>query len=220
MCILKSGTHIQLEADAALLPFAAVLLTTWAHAATSEPPRWVGCTTRARRVGAAHPNRAIHSCIAMMCISTGNCSQSVSAGCSITDSGGIDSTVLVETTLATCSVHIVNSTITDNEHLGGIDHLRYRAAILSVQNTGIWLEGTEVRRNDAPVLMRTRDNDTGVIVTDTQSVYITQIPGSTADCGDMIMRRTAAPLQPPPQYEFMTGAEQWFRSMVQVRIWL
>ena len=108
------------------------------------------------------------------------------------------------------SVHIVNSTITDNRLLGGL-----LTAIVDVFGTGLWLEGTEIRHNNADVLMRTRDNITGVIVADTPLEYITQIPEGIAG-GPLL--HTKAPLQPPPQFEFMTGTEQWFLSMVKVRI--
>ena len=108
------------------------------------------------------------------------------------------------------SVHFVNSSITDNERVGGRNW-----AVLTVQGAGLWLEGTEVRRNNAAVLMRTRNNATGVIVTDTPSEYFIEVSNAG---GKKSLTRTTAPLQPPPQFEFMTGAEQWFLSMVQVRI--
>ena len=66
--------------------------------------------------------------------------------------------------------------------------------------------------------MRTRDNVTGVIVADTPSEYITQIPDGTANGEDQPLLYTNAPLQPPPQFEFMTGTERWFLSTAQVRI--
>ena len=90
--------------------------------------------------------------------------------------------------------------------------------VLSVEDGGLWLEGTAVRRNNATVLMRTFDNTTGVIVTDTLSEYITHVPDGTAGGGEKSLQYTKAPLKPPPQFEFMTGTERWFLSTVQVRI--
>ena len=116
------------------------------------------------------------------------------------------------------SVHIVNTTITDNERLGVTGGTSDRTAILTVENASLWLEGTEVRRNDAAVVMRTLDSTTGVIVTDTPSEYITQVQDGVGDVGEERLHRTKAHLQPPPQSEFMTGTEEWFLSTAQVRI--
>jgi len=60
-----------------------------------------------------------------------------------------------------------------------------------------------------------RVGTTGVIVTDTPSEDFITVSNAG---GKKSLTRTTAPLQPPPQFEFMTGAEQWFLSMVQVRI--
>lgn len=104
------------------------------------------------------------------------------------------------------AIIIVNSSISDNTMSRGVD-----LAQIIVTEGGLWVQGTQLTRNLAPVLLRTLEDETGTIVSDTPLEYLT-----TVEEVDGYVRSaplyTPAPQTPPTGYSFIDGTDGWFAS--------
>ena len=109
------------------------------------------------------------------------------------------------------AINIVNSSISDNTMSRGVDF-----AQVSVTEGGLWLQGTLLTRNRAPVLLRTALDETGTIVSDTPLEYLTTVAEDDGYARSAPLY-TPAPQTPPAGSLFIDGTEGWFVSTSQVR---
>lgn len=115
--------------------------------------------------------------------------------------GGHMSAILVDSS----SLTIINSTVTDNTVSAGV-----KFGQISIVEGGLWLQGTRIARNSAPVLMqRTDDGETGSIVSDAPLSYRTGKSGGP-------FRYKAAAQALLPGDDFLDGSEPWFVSTLEV----
>jgi len=114
--------------------------------------------------------------------------------------------------LESSSAVIINSTITDNTCLGASWSSHGQ---VYVSEGELWLQGSNLARNSAPVLLRTEKHETGIIFSDSPLDYLTTraVQGSTTRSDPVYV---PAPRK-PSSGAFLDGSEPWFVSTLQVR---
>ena len=83
-------------------------------------------------------------------------------------------------------------------------------AAIIVTEGGLWLQGTRLARNGAPVLLRTAEDETGTIVSDTPLDYLTTVAEGSYSRSAPVYTPAAQTL--PPGLPLLDGSEPWFVS--------
>lgn len=89
------------------------------------------------------------------------------------------------------SLKLVNSSISYNPMGRGVDLAQF-----AFTEGGLWLQGTRLSRNSAPVLLRTATDETGIIVSDDPLEYLTALKTSDGYSRSAPLY-TPAPQRPP-----------------------
>lgn len=109
------------------------------------------------------------------------------------------------------TINMVNASISDNTMSRGTEF-----AQIAITEGGLWLQGTQLARNRAPVLLRTLEDETGTIVSDAPLEYLTTVLAADGYARSAPLY-TPAPQTPPAGYAFLDGTESWFASTTEVR---